>query len=58
MKKNIKHEYAQSCPDAIGEEIEPVASAAFHQMFLHQFGKASIGDADDKGKDDGFFSVG
>ena len=49
MKKNIKNEYAQASPDAVGEEIKPVACAAFHQVFLHQFGKASIDDADDGG---------
>ena len=53
MEKECSDEGA----DAVGEQVEPVAGAAWNEVFLHKFGESAIGDADDDGKQDGSFLV-
>ena len=55
--KKVKKRCSQQCPDAVGEEIDPVASAAGDEVFLHQFGQSAVGDADDDGEEDGLASI-
>ena len=58
MKKKIKKQSSQTSAEAVGNEVEPVASARRHKMFLYQFSQAAIGDADDNGEPNGSFLVG
>ena len=57
-KKKIKNQNSKACADGVGEEIDPVASAAFYKIFLYQLGEAAVGDADDESKDNCFLSIG
>ena len=57
VKKKIKNQDTQPCAEAVGNEVEPVASARGHEMFLYQFGEAAIDDTDDNGQPKGSFLV-
>ena len=54
----MKNEDSEEGADAVGEEIEPVARAARHKVFLQYFGQSSVEDADDNGQQQGFLLVG
>ena len=56
--KKIKNEDSKHSPEAVGEEVEPVAGALGDEEFLQQFGEAAVGDADGKGEQQGFLLVG
>ena len=58
MEKKIKNQGSDTCADAVGEEVEPVAGAGLYNVFLYQFGQAAVCDADDDGKDKGFSPLG
>ena len=34
MEKKIKNQCSDACADAVGEEVKPVAGAAFYDVFL------------------------
>ena len=54
----MKNAYAEAGSEGIGEEIVPVAGAAWHDGFLHDFGEAAVCDADDDGQPKCSFPVG
>ena len=58
VKKKIKNKGSEHRSDAIGDEIEPVASAGGHDVFLYHFGQAAVGNTDDDGEQNGSFLVG
>ena len=55
--KKIKNRDSDEGADGIGGEVDPVASAAGDEVFLHQFGEAAVGDADDEGEENGSLLV-
>ena len=56
--KKINNRGSDEGADDVGKEVDPVAGAAGDEVFLHQFGDASIGDADDDGKEKGLALIG
>ena len=54
----MKNVASKQGADAVGKPVEPVASAARYEVFLHQFGEAAVGNADDDGEEQGSFLVG
>ena len=54
----MKNAYSDEGSYAVGGKVEPVAGAAWHEMFLHQFGDTAIGETDDDGKENGSFLIG
>lgn len=57
MEKKGKSQYSDASSNAVGKEIEPITGSRGHKVFLHQFGEGAKGYADEKGQDDGLFSV-
>jgi len=53
----VKNKGSEEGADAVGKEIEPIARAAWHKVFLHDFGEATVEDADDGGYQQGFLLV-
>ena len=58
VKKKIEKQGSQTGSEAVGNEVEPVAGAGGHDIFLYHFGQAAVGNADDDGEQDGSFLVG
>ena len=56
--KKIKNGDSEKRPEAVGEEVFPVAGAVGNDEFLHEFGQAAIGDADDEGEEQGPLLIG
>ncbi len=53
----MKNAYSDEGSYAVGGKVEPVAGAAWHEMFLHQFGDAAVSNADDDGKEQSPFTI-
>ena len=49
---------ANECSDAVGKEIKAVANASWDKEFLHDFGQATVGDANHGDQQKGSFAVG
>ena len=57
MKKKIKNKCSQTCSEDVGKEVNPISRAGRHKKLLHQFGQATVSDADDNGKPHGSFPI-
>ena len=57
MVKKVKNPDSNEGADGIGGEVDPIASTAGDEEFLHDFGEAAVGDADDGSEKDGFLLV-
>ena len=54
----LKNKDSEKGADAVGKEIDPVACAARHEVFLQYFGQSTVEDADDECQQQGFLLVG